>query len=144
MYRTYIDERGNILEHDRHYIEQAIAEAKRRNPDIAPAFDFLQNILLLEGADAGPTVYGFRNQLYFTLKFQQLTGPVMAKGLEDTACYVYNRFISVNEVGGSPADFGISLEEFHRGNQQRAQHWPHSMLAPRPTTPSAARMFARA
>ncbi len=45
-------------------------------------------------------MYGYRRQLYFTLKFQQLTGPVMAKGLEDTACYVYARFISSNEVGG--------------------------------------------
>jgi (1->4)-alpha-D-glucan 1-alpha-D-glucosylmutase len=129
VYRTYIDERGNISEQDRLYTEQAITEAKRRNPDIAPAFDFLQNILLLKGTDEGPTVYGFRNQLYFTLKFQQLTGPVMAKGLEDTTCYVYNRFVSVNEVGGSPAEFGISLDEFHLGNQMRAQHWPHSMLA---------------
>lgn len=129
VYRTYIDERGNISEHDRLYVEQAIAEAKRRNPDIAPAFDFLQDILLLKGTDEGPTVYGFRNQLYFTLKFQQLTGPIMAKGLEDTTCYVYNRFVSVNEVGGSPAEFGISLDEFHRGNQVRAQQWPHSMLA---------------
>ncbi|MFZ0704566.1 MAG: malto-oligosyltrehalose synthase [Candidatus Korobacteraceae bacterium] len=129
VYRTYIDERGNVSEQDRLYIEQAMAEAKRRNPDIAPAFDFLQNILLLKGTDEGPTVYGFRNQLYFTLKFQQLTGPIMAKGLEDTTCYAYNRFVSVNEVGGSPAEFGISLEEFHRGNQLRAQHWPHSMLA---------------
>ncbi len=128
VYRTYIDERGNMTEQDRLYIEQAIAEAKRRNPDIAPAFDFLQNILLLKGTDEGPTVYGFRNQLYFTLKFQQLTGPIMAKGLEDTTCYVYNRFVSVNEVGGSPAEFGITLEEFHRGNQMRAEQWPHSML----------------
>jgi (1->4)-alpha-D-glucan 1-alpha-D-glucosylmutase len=63
------------------------------------------------------------------LKFQQLTGPVMAKGLEDTTCYVYNRFVSVNEVGGSPAEFGISLDEFHRGNQSRAQCWRNSMLA---------------
>jgi (1->4)-alpha-D-glucan 1-alpha-D-glucosylmutase len=129
VYRTYIDEHGNVSEQDRLYIEQAIAEAKRRNPDIAPAFDFLQNILLLKGTDEGPTVYGFRNQLYFTLKFQQLTGPIMAKGLEDTTCYVYNRFVSVNEVGGSPAEFGISVDEFHRGNQVRAQQWPHSMLA---------------
>lgn len=129
VYRTYIDERGNMSEQDRLYIEQAISEAKRRNPDIAPAFDFLQDILLLKATDRGPTVYGFRNQLYFTLKFQQLTGPIMAKGLEDTTCYVYNRFVSVNEVGGSPAEFGISLEEFHRGNQLRAQQWPHSMLA---------------
>ncbi len=129
VYRTYIDEGGNISEHDRLYIEEAITAAKRRNPDIAPAFDFLQNVLLLKGTDEGPTVYGFRNQLYFTLKFQQLTGPIMAKGLEDTACYVYNRFVSVNEVGGTPAEFGISLDEFHRGNQMRAQQWPHSMLA---------------
>jgi (1->4)-alpha-D-glucan 1-alpha-D-glucosylmutase len=129
VYRTYIDERGNISEHDRLYVEQAINLAKGRNPDIAPAFDFLQNILLLKVTDEGPTVYGYRKQLYFTLKFQQLTGPVMAKGLEDTTCYVYNRFISVNEVGGSPAEFGISLGEFHRGNQLRAQKWPHSMLA---------------
>ena len=129
VYRTYIDERGNISEQDRVYIEQAMDEAKRRNPDIAPAFDFLRNILLLKGTDEGPTVYGFRNQLYFTLKFQQLTGPVMAKGLEDTTCYAYNRFVSVNEVGGSPAEFGISLQEFHRGNQLRAEQWPHSMLA---------------
>jgi (1->4)-alpha-D-glucan 1-alpha-D-glucosylmutase len=53
----------------------------------------------------------------------------MAKGLEDTACYRYNRFIAVNEVGGFPGDFGVSVDEFHRGNLERAQHWPHSMLA---------------
>ncbi len=53
----------------------------------------------------------------------------MAKGLEDTTCYVYNRFISVNEVGGSPAEFGISVEEFHEGNRERARDWPSSMLA---------------
>lgn len=129
VYRTYIDERGNVSENDRHYIEQAIAKGKRRSPELAPAFDFLQNILLLRGTDEGPTVYGCRNQLYFTLKFQQLTGPVMAKGLEDTTCYVYNRFVSANEVGGSPVEFGISLDEFHRGNQQRAERWQHSLLA---------------
>ena len=56
----------------------------------------------------------YRRKLYFTLKFQQLTGPVMAKGMEDTACYVYNRFIAVNEVGGSPRQFGVTVDEFHR------------------------------
>ena len=96
---------------------------------MAPAvFDFLQSILLLKGDDGGATMYGYRKQLYFTLKFQQLTGPVMAKGLEDTACYVYNRFVSVNEVGGSPGKFGIPVAEFHRGNQLRAEYWPNSML----------------
>ena len=129
VYRTYIGEHGHISGEDHRSIEQAIAEAKRRNPDILPAFDFLQNVLLLKGADKRPAVYGHSRQLYFTLKFQQLTGPVMAKGLEDTTCYVYNRFVSLNEVGGSPAEFGVSVDEFHRGNHLRALHWPHSMLA---------------
>ena len=130
VYRTYIDERGHVSDSDRKYIQQAIDCAKRRNGTMAPAaFDFLRSILLLEGSDSDGTIYGYQRQLYFTLKFQQLTGPVMAKGLEDTACYVYARFISVNEVGGSPAEFGIPVAEFHRGNQERAEHWPHSMLA---------------
>jgi (1->4)-alpha-D-glucan 1-alpha-D-glucosylmutase len=129
VYRTYIDERGNVSEPDRRNIQQAIDLAKRRNTLLAPAvFDFLQSILLLEGNTNEATVYGYRKQLYFTLKFQQLTGPVMAKGLEDTACYVYTRFISVNEVGGSPANFGLSLPEFHQANRMRAEHWPYSML----------------
>jgi (1->4)-alpha-D-glucan 1-alpha-D-glucosylmutase len=130
VYRTYIDERGNVPEWDRRYIQQAIDRAKRINRTTPPAaFDFLRSILLLEGDDGGSVMYGYRKQLYFTLKFQQLTGPVMAKGLEDTACYVYNRFISVNEVGGSPSDFGSPLGEFHRGNQIRSRQWPNSVLA---------------
>lgn len=130
VYRTYIDERGRVSESDRSYIRGAIDLAKRWNGTLAPAvFNFLQRILLLEGNEGGPTIYGYRQGLFFTLKFQQLTGPVMAKGLEDTACYVYNRFISVNEVGGTPASFGIPVSEFHRGNQERAERWPNSMLA---------------
>lgn len=92
-------------------------------------FEFLRDILLLRGGEGGGAIYGYRKQLYFALKFQQLTGPVMAKGMEDTACYIYNRFVSVNEVGGSPKQFGIELDEFHRDNLQRQQQWRHSMLA---------------
>ena len=145
VYRTYIDERGHVSETDRKYIEQAIDCAKRQNGILAPAaFDFLQKILLLEGNDTETTIYGYRKHLYFTLKFQQLTGPVMAKGLEDTACYVYNRFISVNEVGGTPAAFGIPVAEFHRGNQERAETLSATPCwARRRTTPSAAKMCAR-
>jgi (1->4)-alpha-D-glucan 1-alpha-D-glucosylmutase len=129
VYRTYIDERAHVSDSDRKYIQQAIACAKRKNGTLAPAvFDFLQSILLLEDMDSDGTVYGYRRKLYFTLKFQQLTGPVMAKGLEDTACYVYNRFVSVNEVGGSPTEFGTPVSEFHGANQDRAEQWPHSML----------------
>ncbi len=130
VYRTYVDERGNVSELDRGYINQAIARAKRRNEAVSGAvFDFLRNILLLNSSRDSSSNDDARDRLYFALKFQQLTGPVMAKGLEDTACYVYNRFVSVNEVGGTPKSFGTSLEEFHRGNSIRAQHWPYSMLA---------------
>ena len=66
--------------------------------------------------------------LYFALKFQQLTGPVMAKGVEDTAFYVYTRFLSSNEVGGSAKSFGISLETLHQSNQERLKHSPDTML----------------
>ena len=130
VYRTYIDERGNMNARDREHIDKAIGVAKRRNEDMpAGVFDFLRNILLLQGNDGGEMIWGYRKQLYFTLKFQQLTGPVMAKGLEDTTFYVYNRFISLNEVGGSPEIFGISLEQFHRANSARAGTWAASMLS---------------
>ena len=128
VYRTYIDERGEYTERDREYIEFAIRKAKRLNPGMSErVFDFLRNTLLLKGGRLDEMMY--RRKLYFALKFQQLTGPVMAKGLEDTVFYVYNRFISVNEVGGSPKHFGISLGEFHAGNVKRAERWPTSMLA---------------
>ena len=129
VYRTYIDERGNITERDRGYVDEAIGRAKRRSGNMAPqVFDYLRNILLLRANDTAATIFGYKKQLYFALKFQQLTGPVMAKGLEDTVCYVYNRFVSVNEVGGSPKQFGVTLDEFHRANLERAAKWPHSML----------------
>ncbi len=130
VYRTYIDERGEVPPRDRGYITQAIVAAKRRNAGMAAAiFDFLRDILLLKNGDSTQWNEAHRARLQFTLKFQQLTGPVMAKGLEDTACYVYNRLISVNEVGGSPNEFGVTVQEFHQGNQQRAEFWPYSMLA---------------
>src|SRR5262249_48857152 len=59
---------------------------------------------------------------------QQYSGPVMAKGLEDTAFYRYNRFVALNEVGGYPDHFGVTLAAFHRANLQRTEHWPHAML----------------
>ncbi|HLK31481.1 MAG TPA: malto-oligosyltrehalose synthase, partial [Terriglobales bacterium] len=129
VYRTYIDERGNISELDRAHIDTAITRAKRRNEAIpASIFDFLRNVLLLQGSAPGSDGEEYRKWLYFVLKFQQLSGPVMAKGLEDTACYVYNRFVAVNEVGGSPKEFGLSTDEFHRGNLERAERWPNSLL----------------
>ena len=125
VYRTYIDERGEIPERDAWYIAFAVRTARRRNAGTARAvFEFLGNCLLLAGHEKVRAL-----QLQFTLKFQQLTGPVMAKGLEDTVCYTYNRFLAANEVGGSPAVFGVSLDEFHRANAIRSRRWPASMLA---------------
>ena len=125
VYRTYIDDRGQYTDRDIAFIAQAIWRAKYYNPEIdGSAFDFLQNTLLL--GDRNDEKYQAR--LYFALKFQQLTGPVMAKGVEDTAFYVYARFLSSNEVGSSLKAFGISADFFHASNQDRLQKSPDSML----------------
>ncbi|HUS19401.1 MAG TPA: malto-oligosyltrehalose synthase, partial [Terriglobales bacterium] len=128
VYRSYIDERGEIFERDRAYIQNAIRRAKAMNTGTAASvFDFLGKTLLTEKPQEPDTVY--RRKLYFILKFQQLTGPVMAKGLEDTAFYVYNRFVSSNEVGCLPKIFGRSSADFHRDNERRLAEWPNAMLA---------------
>src|SRR5207253_2099707 len=66
---------------------------------------------------------------HFVLKFQQSTAPIMAKGLEDTAFYIYNRLVALNEVGGEPQHFGISVEDFHALNAERQRDWPATLLA---------------
>lgn len=129
VYRTYITGPENVLPRDREYIGAAVKEAKRRNPRTAEAvFDFVRDTLLLRNLDDFPE--GDRQQLVdFVMKFQQITGPVMAKGLEDTAFYIHNRLVSLNEVGGSPETFGVSAADFHRQNEERQKDWPHSLLA---------------
>jgi (1->4)-alpha-D-glucan 1-alpha-D-glucosylmutase len=133
VYRTYIDERGTYPDRDVAFIVGAIRQAKRRNPDVdGSAFDFLRDMLLLSRANDAGTRQRAKDldaqQLQFALKFQQLTGPVMAKGVEDTTFYVYNRFLSSNEVGGDTKSFGISLEQWHGSNQERLEVSPDSML----------------
>src|SRR3712207_7139649 len=64
----------------------------------------------------------------FRSKFQQLTGPVMAKGIEDTVFYIYNRLTSLNEVGGEPARFGLDPDEVHAEYARRRNRWPHALL----------------
>lgn len=94
----------------------------------ASIFDFVQDVLTARIADGQNTSY--RDAVIaFAMKFQQFSSPVMAKGLEDTAFYRYNRLISLNEVGGDPHKFGTNLAEFHRANQERLEHWPQTMLA---------------
>jgi (1->4)-alpha-D-glucan 1-alpha-D-glucosylmutase len=87
-------------------------------------FAFFENLLLvrLEGSEQQRL-----RQQGFALRFQQLTGPIMAKAVEDTAFYRYSRLISLNEVGGSPARFGTSIRDFHRDNAERVRSWPLSM-----------------
>lgn len=126
IYRTYITGPGDVSDRDRHYIEQAAQTAKRRNP-LTPGsiFDFLRDTLLMENLHdfTESQRAGLRN---FVMKFQQITGPVMAKSVEDTAFYVYNRLVSLNEVGSHPEQFGLPLARFHQHNADKA--FPYTML----------------
>jgi (1->4)-alpha-D-glucan 1-alpha-D-glucosylmutase len=127
VYRTYVSAAGVSAE-DRRYIEQAVATGRKRsNAADLSVFDFIRRMLLIE-TNGEPQWYR-RAITTFAMKFQQVTSAVMAKGLEDTAFYRYNLLVSLNEVGGNPRQFGVSLSQFHDANQSRAQCWPHSMLA---------------
>ena len=128
VYRTYIT-RTEVTEEDARDVDIAIRGAKGRwqapDPDI---FDFLRDALL--GRWQAPLGIPRRiGVMRFAMKFQQYTGPVMAKSLEDTAFYRYHRLISLNEVGGDPKQFVLPVAEFHRLNESRARDWPHAMLA---------------
>ncbi|OGP94091.1 MAG: malto-oligosyltrehalose synthase [Deltaproteobacteria bacterium RBG_16_47_11] len=127
VYRTYVT-RSGVNDRDKRYVEQAISRAKRKNPALsATVFDFLKDVLLLEYPE------DFKESdkeewLDFVMRFQQMTGPIMAKGVEDTAFYVYNRFVSLNEVGGNPERFGTPLDTFHGMNIERSKFWPDAMI----------------
>ena len=128
VYRTYVIP-GTVREKDIQYIEAAVARAKRKNPAMnSSVFDFLSDVLLLRFPEQAKD--SDRNAwLDFAMHFQQITGPVMAKGLEDTAFYVYNRLVSLNDVGGMPGRFGTQLEAFHGQNLERLKTLPHAMIA---------------
>ncbi|HWY41627.1 MAG TPA: malto-oligosyltrehalose synthase [Chthoniobacterales bacterium] len=129
VYRTYLAPGQPVSEEDRQVIERAIAAAKRRNPAIEESiFNFVRDILLFrfpENLDAQAREEHAR----FVLKFQQFTGPIMAKGVEDTVFYIYNRLAALNEVGGEPQQFGISVEAFHERNLDRHRNWAATLLA---------------
>jgi (1->4)-alpha-D-glucan 1-alpha-D-glucosylmutase len=128
VYRTYIRD-FEVAPQDRFYIERAVEEAKRRNPSLgAPIFEFLRRVLLLD-FPASLSNDAREACLWFVRRWQQFTGPIMAKGLEDTSLYVYNRLISLNEVGGDPAARGLSVEAFHRHNVASGTRWPYTMNA---------------
>ncbi|HTJ28277.1 MAG TPA: malto-oligosyltrehalose synthase [Candidatus Limnocylindria bacterium] len=125
IYRTYVT--GAAVEPaDRLFIERAIATARRR--DLASegsVYDFLARVLLTDHPDDAVR----QRYVEFAMRFQQLTAPVTAKGIEDTAFYRSVRLAALNEVGGDPARFGTAVEEFHRQNARRAANHPHAMLA---------------
>jgi len=128
VYRTYLRD-FEVSDSDKYFIEIALTEARRRNPNLDPkAFAWLEEILLLK--PAGHVLPEQREQrLSFVMTWQQLTGPITAKGVEDSALYVYNSLISLNEVGGNPAGPGNLPSEFHDYLQKKAATWPFAMNA---------------
>ena len=127
VYRTYIIDAPS--DQDLRYVNWAVAHARRRSraADVS-IFDFVRSVLLgqtIEGADERLRALVRR----FAIRFQQFTSPVAAKGVEDTAFYLYGRLASLNEVGGDPAQFGMTLRAFHGASADRAARWPHTMLA---------------
>lgn len=121
IYRSYIEPtRGEITDEDREAIKCAIECAKQKRQDIGVGlFDFLHDILTLK-------VRGKRES-EFLMRFQQFTPPVMAKGVEDTAFYCYNRLVAINEVGGNPGSNGVGVEEFHAYNTLMQSTHPYTM-----------------
>jgi len=127
VYRTYIAD--SVADSDRRYIEWAIAAARRRRAaSEAPVFDFVRAALLLQLPCASDAQ--LRAHRAFVMKFQQITAPITAKGIEDTALYRYNLLLALNEVGGEPGIYGGGgVRAFHADAEYRVRHWPHEMLA---------------
>ncbi|MGH2929880.1 MAG: malto-oligosyltrehalose synthase, partial [Solirubrobacteraceae bacterium] len=125
VYRTYVT--NTVAETDRRYIDWAIAAARRRASSVEQhVLDFVRSALLLELAAPGGSARARMRR--FAMKFQQITAPITAKGIEDTALYRFNRLVSLNEVGGDPDLHGASVSAFHADAQDRARHWPGEML----------------
>ncbi|PWU10275.1 MAG: malto-oligosyltrehalose synthase [Verrucomicrobia bacterium] len=128
VYRTYATEHRPPCESEKHIILRAISLARRKNPAIdKTVFDFLRDVLLM-GFPENCALEQRKAHVRFVMRFQQCTGPVAAKGLEDTVFYLYNRLIALNEVGGNPGNFGLSTSEFHQLNLERTVRTPHTLL----------------
>ena len=127
VYRTYVTPERRSSD-DCRYVDWAVTIAKRNSPaSETSVFDFVRGILNGERVPGEPVQR--QAVSHFIGRFQQFTAPVMAKGLEDTSFYVYNRLASLNEVGGDPRHFGFSVDAFHGASADRARKWPHTMLA---------------
>jgi (1->4)-alpha-D-glucan 1-alpha-D-glucosylmutase len=130
VYRTYTRPETDVVrDEDRRRILAAVRLAKRRNPAMSHSFfDFIASVLLLEDP-AGLSETSRQARRRFVLKFQQVTGPVTAKGLEDTAFYRFYPLASLNEVGADPMIPGTSVEQFHHRIRDRMIAWPHELSA---------------
>ena len=122
VYRTYIRSFGLALP-ERECIKGAIRDARRRMPPLSDSLEFLRQVLTLEeGAHISPEQREAR--LAFVMRWQQFTGPITAKGFEDCVLYVYNRLLSLSEVGGNPSSPGLSVAAFHDFLSKRQRRWP--------------------
>ncbi len=129
VYRTYVTNNAPPDAEDERHILAAIDRAKVRNRAISESvFDFVRSVLLHHDPD-GLTQAQIVQRRHFVMRFQQFTGPVMGKGLEDTAFYRHHPLTSLNEVGGDLAGFGDSAGFFHTKNLIRRRAWPNAMLA---------------
>ena len=123
VYRTYVRPRvGHVSEEDERVVAQVFQCVMTRRPNLgSDLLGFIRDILLLK-------IPGDLES-DFVARFQQVTAPVMAKSAEDTAFYCYHRFIALNEVGGDPGRYGITVDQFHTWCQDMQRHWPNTMLA---------------
>ncbi len=130
VYRTYVQsDTTQVTAGDRQHVLRAIRDAKRRNRSTSESlFDFLADVLLLRDPE-GLSESDHAERREFVLRVQQLTGPVMAKGLEDTVFYRYYPLASLDEVGGRPTAGGIDVDRFHAICQRRLETWPHGLSA---------------
>lgn len=127
VYRTYISEEDKG-DKAIQYIKWAVGLAKKRTMHTDPSiFDFIEKVLLVE-LEEDKESQDYKDILNFAMKFQQYTAPLMAKGLEDTSFYRYNKLVALNEVGGEPVHFGITITDFHNQNLKRLERTPHGML----------------
>jgi (1->4)-alpha-D-glucan 1-alpha-D-glucosylmutase len=129
VYRPYLDD-GEIDPEDLRLVEETVGKAKLRSvlPD-RTVHDFIREVLLGDIETQGPGRPDPDLARRFRRRFQQLTGPVTAKSLEDTLFYRYVRCLPLNEVGGDPAHFGIDIDAFHEAMAERIREWPHAMIA---------------
>jgi (1->4)-alpha-D-glucan 1-alpha-D-glucosylmutase len=130
VYRTYVSPKNeNVSSEDREFVEQALSEAARRDPELPGALlAFIRSVLLLEAPLAREEL-GRAASLEAVVRFQQLTGPAAAKGIEDTAFYRYVPLACQNEVGGDPRAHDVSSSAFHAANLERVRSWPNALTA---------------